>query len=216
MNKEINNRICTLLNDWMSTRKSLELTEMKSIIESDKRPPVMFKEFIEVMGRDGLVMKKIFKENIEDFGTTSLESKQSFLNLVIQETKDGTKETSIGLSYFPVTDRSKSMQVEIDPTYRDSIIQIMNTMASGNLAITNELIKNNWPTLSLKNRNDIIEYANKLGTFNSKVDGAEQFEVPKNAGGRVVMKKLETKKDLNKDDYLNQLTKTAEANMKIQ
>lgn len=216
MNKETNNRISVLLNDWMSTRKSSELLEMKSIIESDMRPPVKFKEFIEVMGEDGLTMKKIFRENIKDFGDTSLESKKSFLNLIIQEAKDGTVVTSIGLSYFPVTDRSKSMQVEIDPTSRDSIIQIMHTMASGNLAIANELIKNNWQSLSLKNRNDIIEYANKLGTFNSKVDGAEQFEVPKNAGGRVVMHKLETKKDLNKDDYLSQLLRTAESNMKVQ
>lgn len=216
MKNETIKKLINLYEDWLLTRKTKDLKKMKSILEDSTSGVLNFINAVKEMKEDGVYLHKIFTEDWSYIAKdpTSAKRKMSKLMLsstrkIIKEDKNGSVVTDIGQSYYPVADRSKSMESEIDLNDRDIIIQIRHAITGGNMMIAQELIKNSWGDLSLKQRNGLIEFANAIGQYNS-----ETPDVPK--GRLLKMKTLEKRSDLTKDEFAEKLIHTAMENMKVQ
>jgi hypothetical protein len=225
--KQAFNRVSRLYKDWLSTRKTGQIREMKKMLKEAKKDklPSSFKAIIREMGQDGETLLKHFHSKWTLFGESPSKAKSKLIEILIKstptkvlseakkESQDGSVVSEIGLSYYPISDRSNAMHSVIDPTDRDLIIQIRNAVTGGNTAIAAELIKNGWSALSLKERNGLIEWVNNLGNFNVEVEGYEDHVPSKSKG--VVMKVMSKKSDMTKDEFVGQFLRTAEENTRL-
>lgn len=226
--KKLQERVKKLYSDWASTRKSREISEVRTLLKEASTPGSArtFTEVIRAMGADGETLMKIYSESWQAFGDSPAKAKNNLAKMLFKSTpskralseanqkeNDGSVVTEIGMSYYPIADRSNQMQSVVDANDRDVVIQVRHAMAGGNMAIAKELLSNAWGSLSLKERNGLIEWVNSMAGYNVNVEGYEDSHVPKNKG--TVMKKLEKKSDMTKNEYIEGLVMTAVENMKV-
>lgn len=206
---DIKKRMAKLYTDWLSTKDKSTKIKINRILTDAQKLSGRFNIVIEEMGEDGKLMSELFEDNWKEFGKNKIEAKKA-ISKMLNEEKDGSFETEIGLSYYPIADRSKSMKSIIDENDRDIVIQIRHAVTGGNFTIAEELLKNSWGRLRVKERLGLIEWINNINLYN------QESEVPK--GEKMEMKKFieDTKKrTIPKENFIEKFLITAKENMKV-
>ena len=138
------NRIKKLYEDWLSSKSKKELYEAESILKLDtKIKNRVYTKLVEMMGLDGQNLSEILENNWSVLADTKADAKKIVIEY-LSEDKNGSVVTDIGLSYYPISDRSNAMQSEAEFNDRDLLVQIRNAITGGNLMIASELLKNGW------------------------------------------------------------------------
>ncbi len=206
-------RISKLFSDWLSAQKKDKINEAKIILSTGQKRSTYYNNLVQLMGEDGSTLDKLFNENKEKYGSGIVEQKKALAEELIhsmgggieRNKKDGTIMTTIGQSYFPIADRSNAMESVIEGEDRDILLHIRNAVSGGNFMIAEELIKNAWGDLSLRDRNNLIEWVNGMGAYNSN---GNTSRAPK-------LKPLEKAGDMKKEEFIFNFLTTAKENMKI-
>lgn len=218
MNQNVKEKIKNIYIDWLSTRKNKEISEIKESLKeiSQSWSTYKFNNILEQMGQDGQQIKSLLTNCRKSINENTSFSKKELANYLLEETngKDGSVVSEIGLSYYPISDRSNQMQSIIDPSDRDIIIQIRHAISGGNIAIAKELLSNAWSSLSLNDRNSLIDWVNNLAGYNISFEDYEENFVPKNKG--TVLAKLEKRSDKTKQEFIDSFIITAIENMKLE
>lgn len=228
--KKNSKKAVDIYKDWCKTRDIAQIKTMKAKLKEAHKSGTKFAELLREMGADGQQIQKIFSDAWMSFGSDPARAKKNFTKIlynstptsksIIEEndgvklnaTEDGSVQKSIEMSYTPVTDRSNQMLSNVTATTRDLVIQIRHAIVAGNMQIAGELIKSGWGSLSLKQRNGLIEWVNAMDPYNKLPDADK---VPKNKG-TLRIKPLEKRADMTKDDFVGKLLRTAEQYLKIQ
>jgi len=206
-------RISKLFSDWLSAQKKDKINETKIILSTGQKRSTYYNNLIEIMGDDGKQLDKLFNESKDNYGSGIVEQKKALAEELIhsmgggleKNKKDGTIMTTIGQSYFPIADRSNAIESVIEGEDRDILLHIRNAVSGGNFMIAEELMKNAWGSLSLRDRNSLIEWVNNMGMYNS--NGNES------RGSK--LKPLEKAGDMKKEEFIFNFLITAKENMKI-
>lgn len=216
-----------IYQDWLKTRNSVQTKEIKKKLKEASKSGLKFTDLMREMGSDGEQVLKIFNESWTVFGSDPLKAKKNFskllynhtsnLNEAQDESKKGIKfnaedpgsvQKSIEMSYTPVTDRSNAMLSNVSATTRDLVIQIRHAITAGNFDIADQLIKSGWGTLSLKQRNGLIEWVNAMTDYNV-------LDVPKSRN-TLRIKPLEKRSDMTKDEFSEKLIRSAKEHLKVE
>ena len=206
-------RISKLFTDWYSVQKTDTKNEAKILLQVGEKRSTYYGKLIEMMGSDGQKMDSLFQENKAIYGEGIVEQKKALAEELVhdmgkgkeQNKKDGTVMTTIGQSYYPIADRSNAMESVIDENDRDILLHIRNAVVGGNLMIAEQLIKNAWGKLSLKERNGLIEWVNGMNKYNTN---GHQSRPAK-------MKAMDKLGDKKKEEFVNEFLITAKENMKL-
>ena len=228
--KKNSKKAIDIYKDWCQTRDAVQMKTVKAKLKEAYKTGTKFADLLREMGADGQQIQKIFSESWTSFGNVPSKAKKNFAKVlynstptpksIIEEkdgvklnaTEDGSVQKSIEMSYTPVTDRSNQMLSNVSATTRDLVIQIRHAITAGNMQIASELIKSGWGSLSLKQRNGLIEWVNAMDPYN-KLPDADL--VPKNKGS-LKLKPLEKRTDMTKDEFVGKLLRTAEEYLRIQ
>ena len=206
-------RISKLFTDWISVQKTNKINEAKILLQVGEKKSTYYNKLIEMMGNDGQKMDKLFKENKEFYGDGIVEQKKALAEELIHDMGGGNKAnkddgvvmTTIGQSYYPVADRSNTMETVIDEEDRDILLHIRNAVVGGNFLIAEQLIKNAWGKLSLKERNGLIEWVNGMNKYNTNGHASRPSK----------MKEMTKRGDMKKEEFIDTFLVTAKENMKM-
>jgi hypothetical protein len=222
--RQIVERSIRLYKDWLSTKNNKTIYEMKSILKVGSKSGGSTKlvECTKQMGQDGQSLIRIFQENWDLFGDTPPKAKINFMKLLEAETPkvkvnkedSGSVVHSIETQYFPVSDRSNQMNSVETPNDRDLVVQIRNAATGGNMEIAKQLITSGWGSLSLKQRNGLIEWVNSIGAFNTKFDG-QDYTAPDPSKKTLKMIPMKSRSDMTKNEFANGFVRTAIENSKL-
>ena len=218
--KEIKEKMLSIYKDWTKTKNIFEVKDIKNKLKESSKSGLNFTKVLKEMNADGDQLCELFSKNWQVFGSDPYKAKKNFMKLLYKETssvireeneksheinikQDGSVVKVIDQSYYPATDRSKSMLSKLCPSERDLVIQIRHALVAGNFQIADQLIKSGWATLSLKDRNGLIEFVNSMNSYNP-----DEIEVPKSRT-TFVLKPIEKKSDLTKDEFAERLLRTA-------
>ena len=187
--------------------------KLKILLQVGEKKSTYYNKLVEIMGVDGKTMDKLFQENKQLYGNSIVEQKKALAEELIhdlgkgkeQNTKDGTMMTTLGQSYFPIADRSNAMESVVDEEDRDILLHIRNAVIGGNFAIAGELIKNAWGSLSLKERNGLVEWVNGMNKYNTNGNASRPSK----------FKPMEKKGDMKKEEFIDGFLITAKENMKM-
>jgi hypothetical protein len=215
--QEVLNRILKLYKDWASSKGQKAIQEMKMTLNEAITSPINFLKIVEKMGSDGKTMLDIYGKEWTRFGKSPLEAKKNIIKTLVKENKmralkedknDGSVVGEFGLAYYPITDRSNAMESAVDLNDRDIVIQIRHAITGGNMEIAKQLILSSWGSLTLNDRNSLIEWINGMQQYNA-------FENAPEKGRKLLIKPLKTKNEMPKDEFAERFVKTAIENMKI-
>jgi hypothetical protein len=215
--KEALDRIIKLYRDWVSSKGKKDIQEMRMLLKEAVASPINFMKIVEKMGSDGKVLLEMYGKEWTRFGKRPLEAKKNIIKTMVKENKisalkedrnDGSVVDGFGLAYYPVTDRSNAMESAIDLNDRDISIQIRHAITGGNFEIAKQLLLSAWGSLSLYDRNNLIEWANTIGQYHSSETLPQQ-------GRKLLIKPLKAKNEMPKDEFAEKFIKTAMENMKI-
>jgi hypothetical protein len=215
--QEVLDRILKLYKDWASSKSQKIVEEMKMILSEAASSPLNFLKIVEKMGSDGKIMLEIYSKEWTRFGKSPLEAKKNIIKTLVKENKktvlkedrnDGSVVDGFGLAYYPITDRSNAMESAIDLNDRDVSIQIMHAVAGGNYEIAKQLLLSAWGSLSLYDRNQLIEWVNRISLYHSSDTLPPQ-------GRKLLLKPLKAKNEMPKDEFAEKFVRTAMENMKI-
>lgn len=205
-----------LYKDWLKTRSKKQIAEVREILSESSKTGLRFVDFLREMKADGQKMNDLYSPNWTMFGDETMKAKKSISKMLLQmtprsnqkESESGTVETNMGLSYYPIADRSNSMESFVDPNLREITIQIRHAIVGKNFAIAEQLIKSSWNKMSLNEKNSLVEWLNGFGAY-----GAEAPDVVQ--GKKLKMKPLESKTEMTKDEFAEKFCRTAEEFMKV-
>lgn len=211
-------KVSTLFIDWLSTKSKNEIKEVKKTLKKAETDVTAFSQLLREMGTDGKTLMSIYQRDWTLVGNQPVVAKKKFvqelsksipkkLNKLNED--NGSVVTSIGQSYFPISDRSNQMQDIITPNDRDLVVQIRNAITGGNMSIAGELMKTGWGALSLKERNGIIEWVNGIGAYGEMTPDILKAR-------KSTIKPMEKRSEMNKDEFAERVVMTAKENMKIQ
>jgi hypothetical protein len=206
-------RISKLFSDWLSVQKSDKVNEARILLSVGNKRSTYYNGLIEAMGVDGKKLDSLFQENKNKYGETIVEQKKALAEELIHAMggtvewgkKDGTVMTTIGQSYYPIADRSNSMESVVEEGDRDVLLHIRNAVVGGNFMIAEELIKNAWGRLTLKERNGLIEWVNNMNQYNTNGHKSRPAK----------FKPMESRGDMKKEEFIEGFLTTAKENMKI-
>lgn len=206
-------RISNLFTDWLSVQKTDKVNEAKILLQVGETKSTYYSKLVEMMGTDGQKMNQLFQESKDSYGDGIVEQKKTLAEELIysmgggleQNKKDGTVMTTIGQSYYPVADRSNSIESVIDEDSRDVLLHIRNAVVGGNFMIAEQLIKNAWGKLSLKERNGLLEWVHLLNKYNTNGHKSRPSKI-------IQLNKLG---DMKKDEFVDKFLTTAKENMKM-
>lgn len=229
--KESSKRAVDIYKDWLKTRSSAQMKDTKKKLKETSKTGLKFGDVIREMGSDGEQILKIFNESWMSFGQDPLKAKKNFAKALHSHTpdkkplkeatdaekkgvkinaeEDGSVQKSIEMSYTPVTDRSNAMLSNVSATTRDLVIQIRHALVAGNMDIASQLIKTGWGSLSLKQRNGLIEFVNAMDPYN------KLSEVPKSRN-TLRIKPIEKRSDMTKDQFAEKLVRTAQEFLRVE
>lgn len=215
--EEKSKKAVNIYKDWLKTKNAAEIKVVKNMLKEVASSGLKFTDLLREMEADGDQLLKIFSESWMSFGSIPSKAKKNFAKILyksapttktikeevsINTDQDGSVVTSIGMSYTPVTDRSNQMLSNVSATTRDLIIQIRHAIVAGNMQIAGELMKSGWGSLSLKQRNGLIEFVNAMDPYNKLT------EVPKSKN-TLKLKPLEKRSDKTKEEFISGIIKTA-------
>lgn len=199
-----------LYEDWKEVKNIKYVNEANSLLEKATKNSSYFNKFIKTLGPDGVKMRYYFNESHEEFDKDVSRAKRKFASYILEAKEDeGGVVDSIGMSYYPVTDRSKSAVSAIQTgTPSGAPTEILRAIVGGNMYLAAQLTAQAWGKLSIADRNLIMKLAHIHGQYNSndvipKDSGVTKFyevEVENDTDD----KKIEKKSDLNKKDFLKQ------------
>ena len=199
-------RTIKLFLDWYKAQSPSQAKKISSMLEEATLKGSKFQEILSEMGTDGKTVKIMLEEQ---YGTLNVEAKKEVAKCLL-EAKNGVVETEVGTYYFPVTDRSNALVNVIDPNDRDMVIQIRQAITGGNYSIAEELIKNSWSSLTLKDRLGLIEWVQNMDYYN------RDSGVPKSGYTRMAQVKKETQaKTITKDKFAEKVLQTAKDQLRI-
>jgi hypothetical protein len=206
-------RISKLFEDWLSVQKNNKVNEAKILLNAGLKRSSYYNKMIEAMGPDGKKLDSLFQENKEKYGKDIVEQKKALAEELIHSMggteewskKDGTVMTTIGQSYYPIADRSNAMESVVEEGDRDVLLHIRNAVVGGNFMIAEQLIKNAWGSLSLKERNGLIEWVNGMNKYNTNGHSSRPAK----------LKPMEKAGDIKKEEFIDGFLMTAKENMKM-
>lgn len=206
-------RISKLFTDWLSVQKTNKIDEAKIILQVGEKRSTYYNKLIEMMGSDGKKIDHLFQENKDSYGESIVQQKKNLAEELVhsmgggteKNKKDGTVMTTIGQSYYPIADRSNSMESVVHEDDKDILLHIRNAVVGGNFLIAEQLIKNAWGNLSLKERNGLIEWVNNMNKYNSN---GHKSRPPK-------LKQIEKRGDIKKEEFIETFLMSAKENMKM-
>ena len=206
-------RISKLFLDWLSVQKTDKISEAKILLQTGQKRSSYYNDLVELMGYDGKKLDSLFNENKEKYGSTIVEAKKNLAEELIhdmggnksQNAKDGVMMTSIGQSYYPIADRSNTIESVYQEDDRDILLHIRNAVVGGNMEIAAQLLKNAWGSLSLKERNGLIEWVNNMNQYNTNGHRSRAAKI----------KPLEKRGDMKRDEFISKFLVTAKENMKM-
>ncbi len=216
------NKIKRLYEDWKQSKNIRDLKKADTLLKETSHNSSHFNEFISFLGSDGKRMKKYFNEAKNEFSENKSKAKKEFANFLLEEKGDGSVVDSIGLSYYPITDRSKSVVSTIEVgTPSGAPTEILRAIVGGNFYLAAQLTALNWGKLTVADRNLIMKLAHLHGKYNTgntivKDSGHTVFYDVETKYDVKDGIELEKKSDLSKKDFLKQAFPLTDVeNMKI-
>jgi hypothetical protein len=203
------NKMKKLYEDWKASKNIKYINESNSLLEKTSKNASYFNKFIESLGPDGERIRKYFQESQSSFDSDSVRAKRKFAQFMLAE-EDGSVVDSIGLTHYPVTDRSKSVISNIQTgTPSGAPTEILRAIVGGNLYLAAQLTAKAWGKLTVADRNLIMQLAQVHGRYNTGET------IPKDSGEtnyyEVSVKqdvsddeKIDKKSDLTKKEFLKQ------------
>jgi len=206
-------RISKLFLDWLSVQKMDKISEAKILLQVGKKRSSYYNDLVELMGMDGNKLNTLFNESKDEYGSSIIDAKKNLAEELIHDmggnkdknSKDGEIMTTIGQSYYPIADRSNGMESIYQEGDRDILLHIRNAIVGGNMEIAGQLIKNAWGSLSLKERNGLIEWVNNMNKYNTNGHTSRAMKI----------KPLEKRGDMKKDEFISMFLTSAKENMKM-
>jgi len=200
MNDEIK-----LFVDWKQSQSDKKINIITNLLEQATKLSSNFDTIISEMGSDGKTLKNLL---IKEYGNLTPKIKKEIAGQLL-EAKDGTIETNVGTYYYPIADRSNALVSEIDPNDRDIVIQIRHAITGGNYSIAEELMKNSWSSLTIKDRLGIIEWIQNMDFYN------RDSGVPKSSHTRLKKLTKQTEdRSITKDEFITLVIKTSKEKLK--
>lgn len=194
-----------LYEDWTQSKNIKDLKKAHKYLQETTKNPANFKKFIEVLGPDGVRMKKYFDESKNEFGEGSHVAKRNFAKFLLEE-EDGSVVSEIGLTHMPVMDRSKSMVSNIQVNTPSGLpAEILRAIVGGNMNLAAQLTAKGWSKLSIADRNLILNLGRLHSGYNvgsgvEKDSGhTNYYEVSVESASD---ESVEKKSDLPKKDFL--------------
>jgi len=206
-------KMLRLYEDWEKSQDLSSVKKARRALKETSSNPANFNKVVKMMGQDGKRFIKYFEESKYEFSDNVFTAKRKAATYLIEkkdeiEMKPVTELSpdNFKLAYEPMDDRSNRMVSYIEAgTPNGSCTEIVRAIVGGNMQIAAAMTMAAWGTLSIGDRNAILNIAKVHGGYNiaSGVDKNNGMDKWYNVD--VEEGPIKNKGDMSKNEFIAQV-----------
>lgn len=203
-------KMLKLYEDWEKSQNISSIKKARRTLKEASKNPAKFNSVAKLMGLDGGKFIEYFEESRNEFSDNVFTAKRKAAQFILEAEEkmdvkpiDKLSVDNFRLSYEQIDDRSNAMVSYIEAgTPNGSATEIVRAIAGGNMQLAAALTMAAWGSLSVGDRNAIMNIANIHGHYNVASGVKKDSGLAKYYTAEVTEGPIKKKGDMSKNEFV--------------